>query len=198
MNESEWKCPICQKKFKSKKSQNRTYCSRACKSIAFTSSLESFYQKVEKTKSCWIWIGTRLKSGYGQLRVGKRKRMRAHRFIWEKTFGQIPNGLCVCHKCDNPSCVNPIHLFLGTHQDNRDDCCAKGRQASGDRSGLRLHPERAPRGERNANSKIKAADVIEIRKQFSEGNTQQSIADRFGITQTNVSQIVLLNSWRHI
>ena len=95
---------------------------------------------------CLEWQGYSDRDGYGTFESGY-KTVRAHRVAWELAHGPIPDGLHVLHKCDNPPCVQDEHLFLGTEADNAADRDAKGRQASGDRNGARLHPERMPRGE---------------------------------------------------
>lgn len=92
---------------------------------------ERFLDKVNKTDACWMWVGARNKRGYGNIQG-----VLAHRISWELYNGPIPDGLLVCHRCDTPGCVNPDHLFLGTHQDNSRDMIAKGR---GGRTKLKRH-----------------------------------------------------------
>ena len=104
-----------------------------------------FRQKISiKDSGCWEWIGARDRHGYGRYycrlkykSIGKKNHTLAHRFSWEHFKGQIPLNLFVCHKCDNPPCVNPEHLFLGTTQDNTRDCINKGRHWSINRSKAR-------------------------------------------------------------
>ena len=97
---------------------------------------------------CWMWTGCVGKDGYGKVKMSGRT-WRAHRMSYALFVTDIPDALCVLHKCDNPLCVNPIHLFLGTPQDNNDDMRSKGRQRDcpGDLNGARLHPEKLSRGE---------------------------------------------------
>jgi hypothetical protein len=99
----------------------------------FRPTLEDrFWPNVQKTSGCWNWIGAEQSKGRGYGTIGKDgKTLRAHRVSWEMHNGPIPEGLIVCHKCDNPKCVRPEHLFLGTHSDNVADKVAKGRQSKG-------------------------------------------------------------------
>src|SRR5690348_7112088 len=95
--------------------------------------VKRFWSKVEKTDGCWIWRGTMNGVGYGVfwLPMGKPRnansRVYAHRLSYEMHEGKIPDGMFICHRCDNPACVNPDHLFLGTQSDNMTDCSRKGR-----------------------------------------------------------------------
>ena len=89
-------------------------------------AVERFWKNVDKTESCWVWTGSVRHFGHGHLNVSRR-RILAHRFSWELAHGPVPAGLNVCHRCDNPRCVHPEHLFLGTQGDNVRDMVAKGR-----------------------------------------------------------------------
>ena len=93
-----------------------------------------FWFRVDKRQDCWLWLGSVNNYGYGTLGHNK-KVILAHRYAWEITNGAIPDGLLVCHSCDNPPCVNPDHLFLGTHTDNLNDCISKGRFTAGKAAG---------------------------------------------------------------
>jgi hypothetical protein len=95
---------------------------------------ERFFKKVLKTDSCWIWVGCKFPSGYGSFSLRKDGlvvEQRAHRVSYILHKGDIPKGLFVCHTCDNPACVNPDHLWLGTHQQNNQDKVNKKRHAFG-------------------------------------------------------------------
>lgn len=158
---------------------------------------ERFWSKVDRSGDCWIWTASRLRRGYGQFGLYKRRMWKAHRVAWELTYGDIPPGLCVCHRCDNPPCVRPDHLFLGTFRDNNADCKRKARTARGDRNGARIYPERLhrTRGENHAMAKLTHADVTELRLLRQRGFTQKALAARFGISQTQVFRIVHGTRW---
>ena len=95
--------------------------------------MERFWAKVDKSGDCWLWTASKTKEGYGYFRFDGAMR-KAHRMSWLLTNGEIPEGMLVCHTCDNPSCVNPKHLWLGTNRDNMDDMNAKGRHVFAQRT----------------------------------------------------------------
>ncbi len=113
-------------------------------------TLARFDAKVvpEPNTGCWLWSGTVLTNGYAQF-WASGKGLYAHRFAYERHIGEIPAGLFVCHHCDTPLCVNPSHLFVGTHTENMRDSVAKGRAARGATHGSRTKPESVPRGDAN-------------------------------------------------
>lgn len=104
---------------------NKKYCSREC--VYPLSVNERFYKKIRKTKKCWEWLGSKTKKGYGNFSIGQ-KQIRAHRFSYELYKTKIINDLHVLHRCDNPCCVKPSHLFLGTNKDNVKDSVMKDRR----------------------------------------------------------------------
>ena len=176
---------------------------------------ERFWSKVKKTEGCWLWMGARDPDGYGSFRVGSRG-THAHRIAYALKVGHIPPGLSVLHRCDNPPCVRPDHLFLGTQLDNVNDMAKKGRarKATGDRNASRLYPEKRPRGEshayrlhpelhargeRSANAKLKESQVMEIRRSWGAGElSQHALARQYGVTPTTIYSILLGKTWRHL
>lgn len=154
-------------------------------------SLESrFWSKVDlhSDNECWEWQGAKSEEGYGNMALPgpgpDYKHDGAHRVSWQIHNGPIPKGLCVLHKCDNASCVNPKHLFLGTKADNNADMRAKGRQA---------------RGAQTNSTKLVDDDVIEIRRLREEDKlTLQRIADTFDIGLSTVGHIIRRETWTHL
>ena len=101
---------------------------------------ERFWKHIKKTKHCWEWEGSTNEDGYGRFKLDTTILVGAHRFMWELSNGDIPEKLCVLHKCDNPRCVKPDHLFLGTHSDNMKDMYIKKRHDNG--KSCKCHPDR--------------------------------------------------------
>lgn len=160
------------------------------------------YVKENKETGCWEWVGAKCSAGYGVVTVRQNRNKStksAHRLMWQEKVGPISDGLCVLHKCDNPCCVNPEHLFLGTFADNSADMVAKGRAAKGAKSGRYTHPETNPRGERNGRAKITADDVVEIRRRYKPRVvTTKMLADEYGVSNQLISCILLRQNWKHV
>ncbi len=149
-------------------------------------TVERFWSKVDKSagpNGCWLWIASCDPDGYGRFyHLGGLRR--APRVSWALTNGSIPKGLCVLHHCDNPPCVNPTHLFLGTNADNTRDAARKGR----------MHP-----GESNGSHKLTKEEVLEIREEYAYGDmTQRELADAYGVSQPQISVIVNRKRWKHL
>lgn len=162
---------------------------------------DRLWPKVQKTENCWLWTGAKHRNGYGVIGLGGKRAGigRVHRVVFEMTHGPIPDGYHVCHHCDVRHCVRPEHLFLGSRQDNMDDAVAKRRMASGDRHGMRTHPERRSRGEAHGMAKLDASAVIAIRKRYTAGGVSQSaLAAEFGVQQMSISRIVRNVCWSHV
>jgi hypothetical protein len=140
---------------------------------------------------CWLWTGDcGTRRGYGRMRVGKNKSIRAHRLAYLLMVGKIPAGLCVCHKCDTPSCVNPKHLWLGTDSENTADRVRKGRTVTTCRG--RANP---PRGEAHPMAKLTQEKADQIRVFLAAGNRQEDIAAHFNISSSTVSLINVGKIW---
>lgn len=140
-----------------------------------------FWSRARESGACMIWTGAVFKSGYGRVN-SERKQRRAHRVAWELVNGIIPDGLCVCHHCDTPLCVNPEHLFLGTKKENNDDRDAKGRG----------NPER---GEKRYCAKLDETKVRAIRaSKCSNG----AAARFYGVNTGTISNIRNFKRWKHV
>lgn len=161
-----------------------------------------FWDKVDRSggdDSCWIWLGSVMKNGYGTYRGGKYKSL-AHRHAWIITNGSIPSvKILVCHKCDVRLCCNPEHMFLGSHKENTMDAMSKGRIATGKRCGAHTHPESRPKGSAVYNAKLKEQDAVDIRELYASGDyTYFELSDKFGVCFQVIGAIVKRKIWKHI
>jgi hypothetical protein len=146
-----------------------------------------FWANVQRTdaKACWLWTGHVSDRGYGIFWVplgahAHSQRVRANRFAWLASRGDIPCGMEVCYRCDVPACVNPDHLFLGTRRDNHLDAVRKGRKQAWGRQ------------------KLNAAQVVEIRARVAAGELQRVIGADYGVSRNTVSQIASGKTWAHL
>lgn len=143
-----------------------------------------FWKHVKKTKTCWIWTASKFKTGYGQIRAiegSPQRNVKAHRLSWELHNGPIPNGMFICHSCDNPACVRPDHLWLGNNQTNMADRQKKGRTAKGENSGHVLTEKQ----------------VKEMRKRYPK-ESQRGLAKIFGVSSETARKAILGMTWKHI
>lgn len=140
---------------------------------------------------CWVWTGATSPAGYGAFRSGS-----AHRASYRFAHGEIPPGMVVMHRCDNPACVRPEHLQLGTYKDNVHDMFAKGRERchSGDDNWIRRNPG-AQVGSRNFNAKLSAADVVAIRRSSLDGVRHRDLARHYGVSSVTITSIMTGRNW---
>lgn len=184
-------CETCQKTFYRFQADMRKgpcrFCSRECALIAprTVKPIEVRFRRHVGSvteRGCQPWTGAKNSNGYGNIKVNG-KTISASRIAWELANGAIPDGMHICHTCDNPACVAIAHLFPGTHQDNMADKNAKGRVSV---------------GERNA-SKLITSQVIEIRELYKAGHISiPQLAARFGVANTTVHSIIHRRKWKHI
>lgn len=132
---------------------------------------------------CVVHPGWRDKDGYVRAKVAGGRRVFVHRFAWESAHGSIPPGMVVCHHCDNPPCVNPDHLFLGTNAENLEDMTRKGRRTRGDTHGM---------------SRLSEADIPVIRSLRAAGVALSVVAARYGVSITTISRVATGKTWRHV
>jgi len=146
---------------------------------------ERYWEKVKKgaPDDCWPWLGSKSGNfGHGRFSINRHRGTTAHRYGWILAHGDIPEGKFVCHKCDNPSCVNPDHLFLGTHKDNMQDMVKKNRCNK-------------PIGDKHHNSKVNPDIVRHIRKKEMQ---QRAYAKLYGLCQRTVAEIQKKLTWKHV
>lgn len=153
------------------------------RNILIKNPIERFWKFVsipDDKSQCWEWIGRKNYKGYGVMKINNHS-IQSHRFSYELHIGKIPNGLIICHTCDNPACVNPKHLWAGTIADNNRDRDIKGRKAL---------------GEQNGKSKLTEKDVREILHMFSLGYSCAEIARKFNHPHSTIYAVKIGRSWK--
>lgn len=144
---------------------------------------DASYEAVTES-GCWIWVERVNPDGYGQYHSDTTQSRMAHRFSYERVHGRVPEGLCVCHRCDVPCCVNPAHLFVGTHADNRRDSVLKNRNVKGERQG---------------HSKLTAEQAREIITAPKQPGLWAILARKYGVRESTINKIRSKNgNWRHL
>lgn len=161
------------------------YCQGICRECRGRrkSLAERFWPRVSKTDACWLWTGAHDKHGYGSIGVSSTRTDKTHRVSWALTHGAIPDGLHVLHRCDTPACVNPEHLFLGTHADNMRDMANKSRRAF---------------GSRHHGAKLTEGLVALMKQRMREGVGTLQLAREFNIAPSSVSEIRHGRRWRRV
>lgn len=164
-----------------------------------------FWERVRKTERCWVWIASRAGRGYGFISVMQGRRQKwhyAHRLSYEWAYGPIPEGLFVCHHCDNPPCVRPDHLFLGTASDNQRDAQHKGRRPI-------RSPRRPPKPRETWNiqrgeahrwaTKLTEKSVRDIRAEYAAGlGSMQDLSRVYGVDIGHIQRIIRRKVWKHV
>lgn len=185
-------CAKCGQLFKPDKSnlnkgQGR-HCSLECARANRPGDRDRFWAKVDirAPEECWEWKATRSPNGYGMFSPKGRNAIGAHRAAYEFVHGQIPEGHSICHRCDNPPCVNPSHLFAGLPRQNTADSMAKGRR-------------RYARGDERPSSKLTEAQVMAIRERWRSGDAiQRRLAAEYGVSPAIICGIIKGKVWRHL
>jgi len=182
-----WTCKCDCGKIKKFTASNllRGHC-KSCGCLRDITDTQRFFSHVKKKKSgCWEWQGHLMAQGYGRCIFDGKRSYLAHRASWVIHKGDIPEGMYVCHKCDNPKCVRPEHLFLGTNEENIKDRTIKKRS-------------NRPFGNTFAPRKLTEKNVLEIREMIKKGFTQQKIADKFGVARCTIYKIKIKQKWKRI
>lgn len=194
-------CALCGKETRTCASRmSRRFCSVECRKGYFRlhtkdetlcvsalqqpGTTERFWKFVDKTDTCWLWTGTTT-GGYGRFNIGSYRTHKAHRVSYVLAYGEFDQSLLVCHKCDNPQCVRPDHLFLGTHADNMSDMAVKGRHVSYNRGRPELIWSR----------KLSREKAAEIRARFSAGVSARELAKVYGVLPGQIRKVAKGDAW---
>lgn len=157
---------------------------------------ERFESRVDRRShdECWPWLGYKTSKGYGLFGKGK---LRTHRVAFFLEHGRWPEPMCL-HRCDNPACCNPAHLFEGEAADNSKDMVLKNRQARGDRHNSVTKPETVPRGSKHGQAKLSESDIPVIRHLVRSGWSIREVASERGISRSQVQRIATGERWSHV
>jgi hypothetical protein len=167
--------------------------------------MQRFWSKVDTSggdNACWLWIAGLTRGGYGNFTPVKGNPRRAHRVAWEMTYGVIPDGLCVLHDCpdgDNPRCVNPAHLWLGTQAQNMRDMQRKGRGSMGEQNGMIKYPEKQTTGSKNALAKFTDEQVVALRNRYAAGGISiHQLAREAGVQPSTMFRLLKCRSYKTV
>jgi hypothetical protein len=164
-------------------------------------TITRFWSKVSKSDGCWTWAASKRHKGYGAFvwadGSGAVIQGRAHRFSWELHNGPVPAGKCVLHRCDNPPCVRPDHLFIGSKAENNSDMRRKGRAVAGGTK-TSVQACKYERGERHHSAKLSQSTVMAIRADRALGLSYSKLTTKYGITQGHVFRIANRQAWKHV
>ena len=164
-----------------------------------------FWSKVERRRGCWVWKARTDRGGYGIFSVSRSTLVRAHRFSWELVRGRLPRAGCLLHRCGDRRCVNPSHLYVGSAHDSHEPVRTSATRAKheayrprGDRHWTRQKPSLVRRGDKSNLSKLRAAQVLQIRALHARGMTLVELARRFHVVKETVANIVHFRTWRDV
>lgn len=162
-------------------------------------TIRRFWAKVQKSdEGCWLWMASKDQKGYGVFWIGDRF-LKAQRASFLINKGYVPpSNLFICHKCDNPGCVRPDHLFVGSNQDNMLDMTRKGRSRAGEKHPSKYKPESVPKGEQHYAAVLNEDIVREIRWFCKQGISHQNISELYGVCREAITRVANRKTWKHV